>query len=147
MSYNSHSGGRRGDETKRRKFFTRKRYRTILGNNVKPECRVLVYVGGEKFHRAAEGDGPVDAFVKAMKKALGGPDGPYPEVDDVDIKSYQVKLPNGHMGSESDVLVTMGIGDEEEIFIVTSKGKDVIKASYRAFERGLRDYLRYRRQE
>ncbi|HVM31359.1 MAG TPA: citramalate synthase [Candidatus Limnocylindrales bacterium] len=56
------------------------------------EATVKLEVGGEVLHTAAEGNGPVNAFDRALRKGLAAF---YPLLDDVHLVDYKVRIIDG----------------------------------------------------
>jgi 2-isopropylmalate synthase len=56
------------------------------------EATVKLEVGGEVLHTAAEGNGPVNAFDRALRKGLAAF---YPVLDDVHLVDYKVRIVDG----------------------------------------------------
>ena len=68
------------------------------------EATVKVSVGGEVLHTAAEGNGPVNAFDVALRKALAAF---YPVLDEVHLVDYKVRIVDGEAatGARTRVLI------------------------------------------
>lgn len=61
---------------------------------------VNVKVGGEVYHQASTGDGPINAYDQALRKILSDK---YPEVNKVKLQDYEVLKQNGDQSSASEV--------------------------------------------
>jgi 2-isopropylmalate synthase len=90
---------------------------------------VKVRVGDELMHTAAEGDGPVNALDRAIRKALLPH---YPELSEVHLVDYKVRIIDEHRGTGAvtRVLIESGRGDERWSTIGASY--NIIEASYQA---------------
>ncbi len=66
------------------------------------EAAVKVRVRGELVHTAAEGNGPVSALDAALRKALIAA---YPEVEDVHLEDYKVRIVDGTDGTSATTCV------------------------------------------
>ncbi len=65
-------------------------------NDVMSQATVKLRVGDEVMHTAAEGEGPVNALDQAIRKALLPH---YPELADVHLVGYKVRIVNEHLGT------------------------------------------------
>ncbi len=88
--------------------FTLESYRVIVENNggsVNSEATVKVHVGGRRIIATAEGNGPVNALDSALRSAVAEQ---YPELNEVELIDYKVRILAGHAGTDSitRVLVT-----------------------------------------
>lgn len=63
-------------------------------------------VNGDKYHEEAIGDGPINAFDIALKKALSIK---YPEVNDIELSGYGIGLSNGDPSTASEVEVCIKV--------------------------------------
>ncbi len=106
---------------------------TVRGSN--PEATVKVRVNGSVLHEVAEGDGPVNAFDNALKKALGIK---YPQVREIKLLRYQNS--NIQMGSDAEVVIRIEFGANGDRWTSVAKGtnqqtvaEDAIIAAYQYF--------------
>ncbi|HUG11967.1 MAG TPA: citramalate synthase [Opitutaceae bacterium] len=79
--------------------FTLLDYRVIVNRNGErhsAEATIKLKVEDEEAHTAAEGNGPVHAFDRAMRKALQPH---YPIVKDVRLEDYKVRILNSNQGT------------------------------------------------
>jgi len=93
------------------------------------QATVKVRVGDELMHTAAEGDGPVNALDRAIRKALLPH---YPELAEVRLVDYKVRIIDEHRGTAATprVLIESARGDERWSTIGASQ--NIIEASYQA---------------
>jgi 2-isopropylmalate synthase len=99
------------------------------GRGLFAEAMVKVRVEGELLHTAAEGDGPVDALDRALRKALRGS---YPEIDDIQLTDYKVRIldPTSGTGAVTRVLLDSRRGARR--WTTVGASANVIEASWRA---------------
>ncbi|MFA4918985.1 MAG: citramalate synthase [Thermodesulfovibrionales bacterium] len=93
------------------------------------EATIMVKVGGRIEHTAAEGKGPVNAIDHALRKAL---DKFYPELKDVKLHDYKVRVLTAGKGTSAKVRVLVESGDEEERWGTVGVSENIIEASYQA---------------
>ncbi|MBF89085.1 MAG: citramalate synthase [Candidatus Marinimicrobia bacterium] len=94
-------------------------------------------VNGETEHTAAEGVGPVDALDNALRKALSRF---YPEIQEVTLLDYKVRVLNEKHGTKSKVRVLIESSDKEESWSTVGVSGNIIEASWQA----LSDSLNYK---
>lgn len=122
------------------------RYRVILSNRrddpmpiteaiVKLQVRDRLGVVHET-HVAAEGDGPVHALDRAIRRAL---EPYYPEIRKVSLSDYKVRVVDGKEGTAARVRVLVESTDHEGAWTTTGVSENIIKASWEA----LADALEY----
>jgi 2-isopropylmalate synthase len=99
------------------------------GNDMMSQATVKLRVGGEVMHTAAEGDGPVNALDRAIRKALLPH---YPELAEVHLVDYKVRIVDEHLGTAAKprVLIESGRGDERWSTVGCSE--NIIEASWQA---------------
>ncbi len=103
------------------------------------EASVRVVVGGRLLHTAARGDGPVNALDEALRRALGEP---YPEIADMRLEDYKVRVIDGKEGTASRVRVlitTAQVGGDEAFWTTVGCSDNILHASWLA----LLDSLEY----
>jgi len=84
---------------------------------------------GQIEHTAAQGNGPVNALDRALRKALGKF---YPEVEQVRLHDYKVRVLGNEEGTEAIVRVLIESGDEHERWGTVGVSHNVIEASWQA---------------
>ena len=93
------------------------------------EATIMVKVGGQVEHTAAEGNGPVNALDNALRKAL---EKFYPELSEMRLQDYKVRvLPSGK-ATASKVRVLIESGDHEDQWGTVGVSTDIIEASWQA---------------
>ena len=100
------------------------------------EAMVKLRVGDEQGHTAAEGNGPVNALDIAARKALAGA---YPEVMDVKLIDYKVRILDSESATAAQVRVLIESTDGERYWTTVGSSTDIIEASWLA----LSDALEY----
>jgi len=119
-------------ESKRRPS-TRKTQEEMLS-----EAIVKVKVGGEIIHTAAEGDGPVNALDRALRKALLQF---YPSLEQVKLVDYKVRILEESVGTESQVRVLIESSDGINEWRTVGGSTNIIEASWLALADGLEYWL------
>jgi 2-isopropylmalate synthase len=93
------------------------------------EATVKVSVGGRVFHTAADGDGPVNALDRALRRAL---DDPYPEIRDMRLADYKVRVIDGREGTASRVRVLIGTDSPAGYWTTVGVSDNILDASWKA---------------
>src|SRR5215212_7962676 len=99
------------------------------GNSDMSQATVKLRVGDEVMHTAAEGEGPVTALDRAIRKALLPH---YPELAEVHLVDYKVRIVDEHLGTAAKprVLIESARGDERWSTVGCSE--NIIEASWQA---------------
>ena len=122
----------RGDH---RPYFTLHGYTVMIDKrdgDEGPRCEatVRVQVGDVFEHTAADGDGPVNALDRALRKAL---EGFYPSLRTLTLTDYKVRVLAGPgTGTASLVRVHVETSDGERIWGTVGAHTNIIDASYQA---------------
>ena len=106
------------------------------GHNL-ADAMLKVRVNGEVEHTAADGVGPVNALNKALQKALTRF---YPQLSDVHLKDYKVRVLDGTNGTRAVVRVLIESTDGEQSWSTVGVSENIIEASWQA----LVDSLNYK---
>ena len=85
--------------------------------------------GSEVEHTAAEGNGPVNALDRALRKAL---ERFYPALKDVRLIDFKVRVLEGTAGTAARVRVLVESGDNKEKWGTVGVSENVIEASWQA---------------
>ena len=88
---------------------------------------IKIIVDGKEEITAAEGDGPVNALDKALRKAL---EVFYPELSEVRLIDYKVRVLDGKSATASKVRVLIESGDGKHIWSTVGVSTDIIQASW-----------------
>jgi 2-isopropylmalate synthase len=101
------------------------------------EATIKIDVGGRTYLTAGEGDGPVHALDVALRKVLKEE---YPEVADVNLLDYKVRVLDAKAGTAARVRVLIESGDGHKEWGTVGVSENLIEASWRA----LVDSLEYK---
>jgi len=101
------------------------------------EATIMLQVGGDVEHTAAEGNGPVNALDSALRKALYRF---YPTLREVRLIDFKVRVLAGGAGTASRVRVLVESGDNTDKWGTVGVSENVIEASWQA----LVDSLEYK---
>ena len=93
------------------------------------EATIQIRVGGQLEHTAALGKGPVNALDKALRKSL---DRFYPELKNVELSDYKVRVLPGQPGTQAKVRVLIESTDGRELWSTVGVSHDIIEASWQA---------------
>ncbi len=102
------------------------------------EAIVKVRVRKEIMHTAAEGDGPVNALDRALRKALLQF---YPSLAQVKLVDYKVRILEESIGTESQVRVLIESSDGVEEWRTVGSSTNIIEASWLALADSLEYWL------
>ncbi|GHU73982.1 citramalate synthase [Clostridia bacterium] len=110
------------------KFFKLLDYNIISAHDTPAKAMIKIAVGEDTKMTAAEGEGPVDALDKAMRKALLGF---YPVLSEVKLIDYKVRVLNikSEFPTASKVRVLITSSDSEEHWTTVGVSEDIIEAS------------------
>jgi len=102
------------------------------------EAMVKVRIGNEVFHTAAEGNGPINALDRALRKALMQF---YPHLVQVKLVDYKVRILDENEGTESKVRVFIAWTDGTTEWQTVGSSADIIEASWLALADSLEYWL------
>jgi len=110
---------------------TLEEFTVVSGNRVTPTSSIKLNVGGREVVEAGIGDGPVDATINAIRKAIAG-------VADIRLEEYHVDAITGGTDALVEVLVKLSRDGK----MITARGArtDIIMASVEAVLNGI-NYL------
>lgn len=108
------------------------------------EAMVKVKVGDQVMHTAAEGNGPVNALDKALRKALLQF---YPSLARVELVDYKVRILEESEGTASRVRVLIESTDREHEWRTVGSSTNIIEASWLALADSLEYWLLKQPQE
>jgi len=118
---------------KKRRASTRKSLEEMLS-----EAMVKVKVNKEIIHTVAEGDGPVNALDRALRKALLQF---YPDLVEVKLVDYKVRILEESVGTDSQVRVLIESSDGNNEWRTVGSSTNIIEASWLALADGLEYWL------
>ncbi|HEY2636744.1 MAG TPA: citramalate synthase, partial [Solirubrobacteraceae bacterium] len=96
---------------------------------VETEATIKIWVGGERFVRTAEGNGPVNALDAALRAAIGET---YPHLADVQLVNFKVRILDETKGSGAVTRVLLDTSDGHETWGSIGVSENVIEASWEA---------------
>jgi 2-isopropylmalate synthase len=102
------------------------------------EALIKVRVSGEVEHTAAEGNGPVNALDKALRKAL---EKFYPSLASVVLSDYKVRVLDGFEGTSAKVRVLITSRDGTSSWNTVGVSPNIIEASWKALVDSIYYYL------
>ena len=108
------------------------------GHNPVCEATVKMEVGGVSQYTAAEGHGVVNALDKALRRALMPC---YPEIEEVSLIDYKVRIVDGHAATASKTRVQIVHKDDERTWGTVGVSDSIIEASWIALTEGIDLFL------
>lgn len=99
------------------------------GQGVFAQAMIKVRVGGEIFHSAADGNGPVNALDRALRKALMPV---YPHLSGFDLADYKVHILNGERGTKATTRVLVDMQNATRRWTTVGASANIIEASWMA---------------
>jgi 2-isopropylmalate synthase len=93
------------------------------------EASLKVRVNGDVRHTVADGNGPVAAMDKALRKALAKS---YPEIDKIHLQDYKVRVLDSNDGTEAVVRVLIKSTDGDDTWGTVGVSTNIIEASWKA---------------
>jgi 2-isopropylmalate synthase len=99
------------------------------GGSVHAEATVKVEVGGELYHTAASGNGPVNALDAALRKALSPR---FPALRGVSLHDYKVRILDGAAGTAATTRVLVESGKGLKRWTTVGCSSNIIEASLAA---------------
>ena len=110
-------------------------WRTIVEQDadgeVRTEATVKVHINGERIISTAEGNGPVNALDRAMRRAIVQV---YPDLDSMRLVDYKVRILDEKSGTGAKTRVLIGTSDGHDSWSTVGVHENVIAASWRALE-------------
>lgn len=114
-------------------FFIFKEYQVNIHepakNGVNSSAQIKLLVNGKEETMSAQGDGPVNALDKAMRRAL---EKVYPAIQDVRLTDYKVRVLDPNLATAAKVRVLIESADHYGSWTTTGVSTDVVDASWRA---------------
>lgn len=102
------------------------------------EATLVACVAGHRALEVEEGEGPVDAMSRALRKALCGF---YPELARVRLTDYKVRVLTPEEGTAASVRVLIEHQDGERAWHTVGVSTNLLEASWQALADGLRYHL------
>jgi 2-isopropylmalate synthase len=123
------------DELGREVSFDVESWRTIVeqdsAGEVRTEATVKVRIDGERIISTAEGNGPVNALDRALRRAIVQA---YPDLDTLRLVDYKVRILDEKSGTGARTRVLIGTTDGHGTWSTVGVHENVIAASWRALE-------------
>lgn len=123
-------------------FFTLEGFRIIAEKNIsgnsRTEATLRIKVNDQVEHCAAEGNGPVHALDKALRKALIKF---YPEISEMHLTDYKVRVLNEKDGTGADVRVLIDSAKRSDSWGTVGVSHNIIDASWQALTDSFSYYL------
>ena len=118
---------------KHRPFFELHEYEVNIhepsANGINSSVVIKISVDGQEEVTAAEGDGPVNALDKAVRKAL---ERFYPAIAEIKLTDYKVRVLDSDKASAAKVRVLIESRDQYESWTTIGVSTDIVDASWRA---------------
>ena len=117
---------------KEKHFFDLLGFRVIVerrDNKLISEATIKVNVKGKEVYTVAEGDGPVNAMDKALRKAL---EQFYPQLSNVELVDFKVRVIEGTSGTEAKVRVLIQSRSEGKYWGTIGVSENIIEACWEA---------------
>jgi 2-isopropylmalate synthase len=95
---------------------------------------IKVAVKGEDLLEVAEGNGPVSALDKALRKVLANF---YPEIADFHLTDYKVRILDGGAGTSAKTRVLVESSNGKEHWTTVGVSTNILDASYQAVVEGI----------
>lgn len=100
-----------------------------ISDGMVTEATVKLKVGGKVEHVVAEGDGPVNALDKALRKAL---EHFYTNLKEMSLVDYKVRVVNAKAGTAAKVRVVIETRDRDDLWGTVGVSENIIEASWLA---------------
>jgi len=102
------------------------------------EASVKLQIGDKIIHEVSEGDGPVNALDKSLRKALIEH---FPSIGAVKLDDYKVRVLGSKVGTDASVRVWITFGDGKESWHTAGVSTNIIEASWLALLDGINYYI------
>ncbi|MBN1680778.1 MAG: citramalate synthase [Anaerolineae bacterium] len=99
------------------------------GRGLLAEATVKVRVGDQELHTVSEGNGPVDALDRALRKALTPV---YPQLAYFHLVDYKVRILDGQNGAAATTRVLIDTQNGQNRWSTVGASANIIEASWRA---------------
>ncbi len=93
------------------------------------EATVKIWLGGERYVRTAEGNGPVNALDRALRDAIGEI---HPHLKDIDLVNYKVRILDETKGTGAVTRVLIDASDGHSVWGSIGVAENLIAASWDA---------------
>ncbi len=96
---------------------------------VETEATIKIWVGGERYVRTAEGNGPVNALDRALRDAIGEI---HPHLRDIELVNYKVRILDEAKGTGAVTRVLIDASDGHDTWGAIGVSENLIAASWDA---------------
>ncbi|WP_026912223.1 citramalate synthase [Patulibacter minatonensis] len=96
---------------------------------VETEATIKIWVGGERYVRTAEGNGPVHALDAALRAAIGQV---HPHLRDIELTDFKVRILDSTKGTGATTRVLIDASDGQETWGSIGVDENLIAASWEA---------------
>jgi 2-isopropylmalate synthase len=96
---------------------------------VETEATIKIWLGGERYVRTAEGNGPVHALDKALRDAIGEI---HPHLRDIDLVNFKVRILDEAKGTGAVTRVLIDASDGQDVWGSIGVSENLIAASWGA---------------
>lgn len=96
---------------------------------VETEATIKIWVGGERYIRTAEGNGPVNALDRALREAIGEI---HPHLRDIELVNYKVRILDEAKGTGAVTRVLIDASDGHQTWGSIGVSENLIAASWDA---------------
>jgi 2-isopropylmalate synthase len=93
------------------------------------EATIKIWVGGERYVRTAEGNGPVHALDRALRDAIGEI---HPHLKDIDLVNFKVRILDETKGTGAVTRVLIDASDGHDVWGSIGVSENLIAASWDA---------------
>ena len=104
------------------------------GGETTTEATIKLSVKGERVISTAEGNGPVNALDRALRKAIGPH---YPELKEIHLSNYKVRILDEHRATAATTRVLIDSTDGKRVWGAVGVSENIIEASWQALVDGL----------
>jgi 2-isopropylmalate synthase len=122
-------------------FFSLKQYNVSIfepsADGLNSSATIHLNINGQDTKATAQGDGPVNALDKAMRKALADF---YPVINDIKLVDYKVRVLDSGQATAAKVRVIIESTDQQQSWTTIGVSTDIIEASWLA----LKDAVKYK---
>jgi 2-isopropylmalate synthase len=113
------------------------------GGRASTEATIKIWLGGERFVRTAEGNGPVNALDRALREAIGEI---HPHLKDIELVNFKVRILDEAKGTGAVTRVLIDASDGREVWGSIGVAENLIAASWDALVDSLEFGMQGRRR-
>ncbi|MGH2913864.1 MAG: citramalate synthase [Solirubrobacteraceae bacterium] len=124
-------------------LFTLESWRAIVekraDGRVETEATIKIWIGGERYVRTAEGNGPVNALDRALREALVQI---HPHLRQIELVNFKVRILDETKGTGAVTRVLLDASDGERVWGSIGVSENVIESSWEALVDSLEHGMR-----